>query len=185
MPRVLDAYERDGGSFVLEMKLVKGVEMRTLKREQREIVKPRIRQCVKQLRSLRSDTLGGPSGIIWPPYGAYNLFGGPTSWTQDINLKPEQPFVFCHRDLSQSNILIDPTTLELTAIVDWECGGYYPENHELPYFESSIQSGVQVKTISGMEEIKRFWESSRLLKTVYVKDSTSSPLGYDSDLSSC
>jgi hypothetical protein len=104
---------------------------------------------------------------------------------KDINSKPERPFVFCHRDLSQSNVLIDPTTLKLTAVIDWDCGGYYPEGHELPFFESSTKSGVQVKTITGMEEIRRFWEHSSLLKIMEARNSTSSPVGSDSDPSYC
>lgn len=185
VPGVLAAYERDDGSFVLETELVNGVEMMELNREQREIVKPQIRQCAKELHSLRSNKLGGPSGIIWPPYGVATTSNGLTSWSQHINFKPERPFVFCHRDLSQSNVLIDPTTLNLTAVIDWECGGYYPEGHELPFFESSTKSGVQVKTITGMEGIKRFWENSSLLKIMEARVSTSSPLGSDSDPSHC
>lgn len=185
VPEVLAAYERDDGSFVLETKLVNGVEMMDLNREQRQKVKPQIRQCVKKLQSLRSNKLGGPSGIIWPPYGVGSIFNGPTSWSQDISFESERPFVFCHRDLSQSNIFIDPTTLELTAIIDWECGGYYPEGHELPFFESSVISGVQVKSIFGIEDIKIFWESSSLLKTIESKNSIASLIGSDSGPCHC
>jgi serine/threonine protein kinase len=185
VPEVLAAYEREDGSFVLETKLIDGVEMNDLSRQQRNEVKPQIRQCVERLHSLHSNRLGGPSGIIWPPHGVATPPDGPTSWSQTTNFESERPFVFCHRDLSQSNIFIDPTTLELTGIIDWECEGYYPEDHELPFFETSTRSGVQVKTISGMAEIKRFWETSSLLKTIGANNSTSSPLGSDSDLSNC
>ena len=158
VPEVLNAYEQKDGSFILETKLIDGVEMERLSPEEQETVKPQIRRCVEMLRSLRSDSLGGPSGIFWPPHSVVTRPDGPTSWSQDRISESESQFVFCHRDLSQSNIFIDSTTLRLVAIADWECGGYYPKNHELPFFESSIKSGAQARTISGMEDINAFWK---------------------------
>lgn len=34
--------------------------------------------------------------------------------------------VYCHNDLYQHNILVDPKTYEVTAILDWEYSGYFP-----------------------------------------------------------
>jgi hypothetical protein len=38
------------------------------------------------------------------------------------------PFIFrfCHGDLHDRNILIDPTTGRITGILDWECAGFRP-----------------------------------------------------------
>ena len=38
------------------------------------------------------------------------------------------PFIFrfCHGDLHAGNILIDPATGKITAIIDWECAGFRP-----------------------------------------------------------
>jgi hypothetical protein len=38
------------------------------------------------------------------------------------------PFIFrfCHGDLHDGNILIDPTTGKITGIIDWECAGFRP-----------------------------------------------------------
>ena len=38
------------------------------------------------------------------------------------------PFIFrfCHGDLHDGNILVDPTTGKITGIVDWECAGFRP-----------------------------------------------------------
>jgi hypothetical protein len=33
---------------------------------------------------------------------------------------------FCHGDLHDGNILIDPTTGKITGIIDWECAGFHP-----------------------------------------------------------
>ena len=34
-------------------------------------------------------------------------------------------FVFCHNDLSQSNIIVNAKTLKIAGIVDWELAGYF------------------------------------------------------------
>lgn len=40
------------------------------------------------------------------------------SWTlSDSEL---EEYVFCHHDLSQHNIIVEPETLKIAAIVDWE-----------------------------------------------------------------
>jgi hypothetical protein len=59
--------------------------------------------------------------------------------------------------VSQSILYFHPTTLTLVVIGDSEYGGFYPETHELPFFESPVKSGVQVKTISGIKEVEEFW----------------------------
>jgi len=158
VPEVLRACSQQDGSFILETKLVDGVEMGDLKREEREIVKRQIRSCIKILQSLRSDKLGGPSGIVMPPQAIVTHPDGPKSWSQDSIPQSERQFVFCHRDLSQANILVDSRTLSLAAITDWECGGFYPQDHELMFFERSSNSGAQARTLSGMEKIRQFWE---------------------------
>lgn len=157
VPEVVAAYERDG-SFFLETKLIDGVLMRDLKPEEQLEVMPQIRKCLQMLRGLRSARLGGPSGIIFPPQAIVSRPDGPKSWSQ-ANISTSD-LVFCHRDLSRSNIFFHPTTLRLVAIGDWEYGGFYPESLELPFFERSEKSGVQVKKISGIKEIKEFWEKA-------------------------
>ena len=53
--------------------------------------------------------------------------------------------------------------MKVVAISNWEYGGFYPESHKLPFYESPKKSGVQVKTISGMAEIKELLACSSLL----------------------
>ncbi|KEQ73169.1 hypothetical protein M436DRAFT_81564 [Aureobasidium namibiae CBS 147.97] len=35
-------------------------------------------------------------------------------------------FVFCHNDLSGFNIILNPDTYEIAAIIDWEYAGFFP-----------------------------------------------------------
>ncbi|KAJ5723500.1 Aminoglycoside phosphotransferase [Penicillium malachiteum] len=36
------------------------------------------------------------------------------------------PWTLAHADLTNCNIMVDPGTFKLTAIIDWERSGYYP-----------------------------------------------------------
>ncbi|KAL5341024.1 hypothetical protein BJX70DRAFT_396083 [Aspergillus crustosus] len=42
-------------------------------------------------------------------------------------------YVFCHNDLSQHNVVVDPRSLKIQAILDWEYAGFYPEYFEAPF----------------------------------------------------
>ncbi|KAF4626082.1 hypothetical protein G7Y89_g12082 [Cudoniella acicularis] len=44
-------------------------------------------------------------------------------------------YVFCHDDLSQQNIIVDPDTLKIKAIIDWEYAGFFPEYFEREFFQ--------------------------------------------------
>lgn len=47
-------------------------------------------------------------------------------------MKPREKddLVFCHNDLSTNNIIVDPKTLKINAVIDWEYAGFF-----LPEFE--------------------------------------------------
>ncbi len=42
--------------------------------------------------------------------------------------------MFCHGDLSAHNVIVDPETLKVKAIIDWEYAGFYPKEFEGLYF---------------------------------------------------
>lgn len=51
-------------------------------------------------------------------------------------MKPRETsdLVFCHNDLSANNVIVDPDTLKIAAIVDWEYAGFYPPEFEFSFF---------------------------------------------------
>ncbi|KAJ5106051.1 hypothetical protein NUU61_003398 [Penicillium alfredii] len=49
-------------------------------------------------------------------------------WLRKVSNNHE--YNFCHNDLSQSNILVDPETLKIRAIIDWEYAGFFPKSFE-------------------------------------------------------
>ena len=52
-------------------------------------------------------------------------------------MKPyeREELVFNHGDLSTYNVVVDPKTLKVTAILDWEYAGFYPEQFEGKFFK--------------------------------------------------
>jgi aminoglycoside phosphotransferase len=55
---------------------------------------------------------------------------------QQWKMKPRESedLVFCHNDLSTHNVIVDPETLKVKAIIDWEYAGFYPEEFEGMFF---------------------------------------------------
>ena len=38
--------------------------------------------------------------------------------------------MFCHNDFSTHNVIVNPSTLKVNAIIDWEYAGFYPVEFE-------------------------------------------------------
>ena len=53
----------------------------------------------------------------------------------NLKLSDDEKYVFCHNDLSQQNIIVDPESLKIKAIIDWEYAGFFPAEFEMPFFE--------------------------------------------------
>lgn len=49
--------------------------------------------------------------------------------------RKQQDLVFCHNDLSMNNVIVDPGTLKIKAIIDWEYAGFYPSEFEFPFYQ--------------------------------------------------
>ncbi|KAK1951994.1 hypothetical protein LY78DRAFT_731585, partial [Colletotrichum sublineola] len=86
-------------------------------------------EVIPQLRSLTSKQTGLNGVVIPPP--RIQEFDGRTTWLP-IRSPPGREYVFCHGDLTRSNIILDPETLTVKSIIDWETAGFLPENLELP-----------------------------------------------------
>jgi hypothetical protein len=58
------------------------------------------------------------------------------SFRPEWNMKPRESedLVFCHNDLSTHNVVVDPETLKVMAVLDWEYAGYYPMKFEGMFF---------------------------------------------------
>ena len=133
VPQVV-SFKKIDGSFQLVVERVSGVlltEMGEDKAEAAENAKNYITSTVlPQLASLKSNRSGNLNGVVIPPSRIWGKDKRPW-WAPRIS--DAQDFVFCHNDLSQHNIMMDPITLEVAAIIDWEYSGFY-----LPEFEAPL-----------------------------------------------
>lgn len=145
VPNVLDAYEYNG-SFYLWTELVPGIPMEELLPLDQATVMVEIEQHLCTLQNLRSKIIGGPTGIICPPIWVTQNFSRDKNWVSKSSATDD--FVFCHNDLSQSNIIVNAKTLKITSIIDWEFAGYFPRFFEAPFFRDPRPSGAQVKDLT-------------------------------------
>jgi serine/threonine protein kinase len=131
VPTLHGCFEDDGATY-LTMDYVDGVSMNSLTDDQKKIVTKELEGHIRTLYTLRSRNLGGVSGIVVPPYRAMQK-----TFRDDWNLKPSSTdeFVLCHNDLSQQNVIIDPHTSRITAIIDWEYAGFFPEKFDRCFYE--------------------------------------------------
>ena len=162
VPRVLDWYE-DEGAGTLVVEAVQGYVMDelmdTLPPEKRQILKKNVddymyNYVLPQLAALRSKRVGALSGIAMPPPRVH-AWDDRTVW--QVRTSNVAKYVYCHNDLSRHNIFVDPETLQVVSIIDWEYSGFYP-----PEFERQIwhQTWPQARTPAEHEE--KVKESHRL-----------------------
>ena len=52
-------------------------------------------------------------------------------------MKPfeSEELVFCYNDLSTNNVIVNPETLKVNAIIDWGYAGFYPAQFEGKFFK--------------------------------------------------
>ncbi|KAB8216478.1 hypothetical protein BDV33DRAFT_207329 [Aspergillus novoparasiticus] len=67
VPQLYGAFEIDG-SYLLIMEYIDGISMSQLSEVQKEIVNVELQQHLDALHGIESKTIGGPSGIVIPPY---------------------------------------------------------------------------------------------------------------------
>jgi serine/threonine protein kinase len=80
-----------------------------------------------QLRNLASSATGLDGFVIPPPW--ILEYDERQEWLPKTT--SHSPYIFCHGDLSPGNIMIDPETLEVTGIIDWEHAGYFPPDFQV------------------------------------------------------
>lgn len=131
VPTLYGSFEIDGAYFLI-MEYVDGTGMSQLPEDQKKVVRAELSQHLAVLREIKSDRIGGPSGIVIPPYRVMDCTDN-DSWPR--HLSEREDYVFCHNDLSQQNVIVDPETLKIKAIIDWEYAGFFPQYFEAPFHE--------------------------------------------------
>ena len=139
VPKVLHFSVEDGGASVT-MEAVDGETMdvlaKTLDEGDQEKLNRNVFQYINetvlpQLNQLTSSTLGSVQGKIVPPYRLQDKRER-THWPSKTSATKD--FVYCHNDLAQHNIVVNPETLQVVSIIDWEFSGFYPRGFEFPFW---------------------------------------------------
>lgn len=141
VPQVYACFDDDNATYLIVERIF-GVGMNEISQEQHSTVAKELEKHLETLHKLRARVIGGPTGIVIPPYRAMTATPRP-EWIPRASENEE--FVLCHNDLSQYNVIVDPDTLKIRAIVDWECAGFYPEWFEKRFFERPGPSVIREK----------------------------------------
>ncbi|CAG7944718.1 unnamed protein product [Penicillium nalgiovense] len=167
VPKVHDVRLEDDKVVGIVMDYMPGTQLDgiwdTLGPDQKQSIAEQLRGYISQLRNLKGNYIGAVDrGTVamgnWGP-----IYGGPFDSEQEFNwwiisdlsptlqaplryyaehaLTDGHEIVFTHSDFSSRNILVDENSYQVTAILDWEFAGWYPEWWE--YFRSykSFQRG--------------------------------------------
>ncbi|MCJ1435628.1 hypothetical protein MMC27_005002 [Xylographa pallens] len=160
VPKVLEAYEKDG-SYHLSTQRVPGVSMNKLSENEQAIVMDEVKIHLQTLKGLKSDRIGGPSDIICPPHRAANYSEAVPRWTPRTSASDE--FVFCHNDLTLSNIFVDKASLNITGIIGWEFGSYFPDYFEGHFYQSPRIMETRNEGGTDSRKLKAFLEGQSTL----------------------
>ena len=141
VPRVLE-WTDEGGFGCLTVEAIQGNRADDVYDElPNEDQKNRLRRSIQrfvagtvqpELNRLRSKRLGQLDGglFVHPRISFYDQrpYWRPKSYTTNR-------FVYCHNDLGMQNFLVDPETLGVRALIDWEYSGFFPRESERYIFD--------------------------------------------------
>ncbi|KAJ5551390.1 hypothetical protein N7535_000660 [Penicillium sp. DV-2018c] len=156
VPTLYGSFEVDGSYFVIT-EYIDGSSMSQLSEDQKAVVHGELSQHLATLRQIKSNKTGGPTGIVIPPSRVLECTDKDV-WSQQI--ADDEKYVFCHNYLSQQNIIVNPHTLKIRAIIDWEYAGFFPQYFELPFYKRLGPSSAIDDEPDDAPELVRFLQST-------------------------
>ena len=151
VPEVFADFE-DDGAFYLVTRYIDGVLMNDLPEDDKATINRELENYLQSLHNLKSDKVGGPSGLVVPPRPVMEKTNQDEWLPQSSDT---EGFIFCHNDLSEYNIIVDPENLKIKAIIDWEYGGFYPAFFESPIY---TRQGPKAQVANDEERVSRMIE---------------------------
>ncbi|KAF2241386.1 hypothetical protein BU26DRAFT_525217 [Trematosphaeria pertusa] len=141
VPRFLELYEENGLlHLVTERAVGSTLEDLASNAATKHVATKHVAECLEtfilpQLHKLRHHTTGSiDANLPLIPPSRITYRDKRSSWSRKTSRLND--FVFCHNDLGQHNIFVDPDTFNITAIIDWEFAGYYTTEFEYPLWLS-------------------------------------------------
>jgi hypothetical protein len=166
-------FEDDGAYYLIE-EYIDGVGMSDLGENEKEIVRLELQTHLATLHALKSSRIGGPTGIVIPPYRVMRQTEN-DAWT--LRASDFDEYVFCHNDLSQQNVIVDPVTLKIRAIIDWEYAGFYPIFFEWPFYKRLGPSSALEGEVDDSMKLLNFLQSQAEECKPATSESVSNPAG--------
>jgi len=111
VPTVYADFE-DDDAYYLIAEYIEGESMSKLSEEKKATVREELEAHLAKLQGLRSKQLGGPSGIVIPPYRVVYKTDRKSD-NGSLRASNREKYVFCHNDLSQHNVIVDPETVNI------------------------------------------------------------------------
>ncbi|KAF4974680.1 hypothetical protein FZEAL_8438 [Fusarium zealandicum] len=166
VPRVYCDFE-DDEAYYLITEYIDCINMSDLSIEDKAIVGEELQRHLAKLATLKSSHLGGPSGIVIPAHRVLQR-----TETDHWPLRPSEhdEYVFCHDDLSLYNIIFDPHTFKINAIVDWEYAGFYPSRFEWPFYTRLGPSSAIEGENDDSHELISFLNSQAVRQNVIIAE---------------
>jgi hypothetical protein len=155
VPTVYAAFE-DDEAYYLITEYIEGVSMANLSEEEKTIVQREVEVHLATMKGLKSRRIGGPSGIVCPPCRVSSKAKN-TTWSSKASGR--EHYVFCHNDLSQYNIIVNPATLKVSGIIDWEYAGFYPGFFEGHFYKRKGPSCAIAGETDDTNELLEFLSS--------------------------
>lgn len=146
-------------AYYLVLDNIEGITLSNLPEEQKPPVLLRLDSYITALHRLKSNVIGGPSGLIVPPL---RITANTGQYIWHLNSPSTWNHVFCHNDLSEANVIVDPNGNDIKAIIDWEYAGFYPE-----FFEAAAytRKGSRAQATNDTpENIRRMVEFFRAIE---------------------
>ncbi|MCJ1462264.1 hypothetical protein MMC07_000864 [Pseudocyphellaria aurata] len=157
VPTLCCEFEDDDAYYVIT-EFIEGKSMKELTEAQKQTVSEEIKVHLETLQTLTSNSVGGPSGLVIPPYRV-TMESDNNNWVLPDSQTHE--YVFCHNDLAQHNVIVDPTTLKIKAIIDWEYSGFWPKFFESPFYTRPGPSAALKGEVNDTRQLLDFLEATQ------------------------
>ena len=163
LPQVYQVYD-DGEAHGILMEYVDGVELHELPDDQKPAVFDELRNHLESMHAITRPRFGGvESGLVCLPMRLADF-----AHTAKLGTVTTDGLVLCHGDLSQYNVIVEPNTLKVKAILDFEYAGFYPKDFDSSFYLRPGPSCALKGEYNDVEDLK-----SRMRHLIAQADETS------------
>lgn len=119
---------------ILVTERIPGMRMDLLPDKDKKVVMEEVKEYVGTMQNMKRGVIGGAKTRICklPRRVAKRI---PMKRCLESSEFVEGDYTFCHGSLSQQNIMVDPETLKIVSIENWEYSGFYPREFEGNFYE--------------------------------------------------